>query len=1092
MSVATARAFGVRVVVASALALGALAAPAGLAAQGVTTGAVRGRVTDTSGQPLAGVNIQVINAQTGARFGAATNASGTFFVPNVLVGMYTVEARIIGYRPGRKVEVSVNLGLVAEANLQLEAATIEVAAIEVTGRFDNDLLAPSRTGPVATVSENLIQNLPSINRNFTDFTNTSSLVNSNSIAGQADRYNSLQIDGGSNSDLFGLNSSRGIPGGANNSRPLSVEAVEQYQVLIAPFDVRQGGFTGGLVNAVTRSGTNTFHGSLFGYYQDQGIVGKDSLGNSASEFDLRYYGFSLGGPIIRDRLHFFTAAEWRQSEQPFGGIVIGSDTTGGADSVGVGIRRATADRVRNYAINTLGWDPGDYGRPTIPNPDQNIFAKLTAQIGERGQAELSYNYVRSNNDVLTHDPTGANPTRLREGYQYDQSGYDRASRTDSWRGRLNTPFGSRYTNELIVSYNTINDERELANRRSLLIVGADRRNTSATCNPLAVPAVTTGCPTTFLALGGERFSHANLLDQKVLEIADNLTVDLGAHVMTIGGRYERFQFLNVFFPASLGAWFFADTTALFNQTPSRYELALPGVYVDSVNGRTDGPIADFTFSQTGLYLQDQWRPTRNLTMTIGLRADFTSLPAPAYNRAIDSAIVTTGPNAGGYFGVRTDNVPTDALLLSPRLGLNLDVYGDGSLMVRGGLGVFSGRTPYVWASNAYTNTGLEQVQLTCTNITGIPTFTDDPDNQPTACPTGGLAAATPAIVYFDSNFKLPQNFRASLGFDHRLPWNMVGTFDALYTRALNQFILEDVNLIAGGVSTGEGNRQLYGTLSGTSSTATPRRATAAARDVLRQFNSNEDWSVALTFQLNKRFSDNLEFSAGYTWSQSWDLISPTSDISNSLLNFSTLDGTFADRDLTRSFFDQPHSVRLSGTAGLPYGVRFSMFYRGYSGRPYAYRYSSDVNADGFSGNDLFYVPLNQQDISLATPSQWSQLDAFINGEACLREQRGRIMERNSCRNPWQGFVDARVAKTFTFFRGQSVEVAADMFNLLAFLGVGGQIRETSGFETQTIASLSRYDSALRRGVYSLALPVRNRVSVNASRWKLQLGARYAF
>jgi hypothetical protein len=1092
MSVATARGFGVRVVVALALALGALASPAGLAAQGVTTGAVRGRVTDTSGQPIAGVNVQVVNAQTGARFGATTNASGTFFIPNVLVGMYTVEARIIGYRPGRKVEVSVNLGLVADASLQLEPATVEVAAIEVTGRFDNDLLAPSRTGPVASVSENLIQNLPSINRNFTDFTNTSSLVNSNSIAGQADRYNSLQIDGGSNSDLFGLNSSRGIPGGANRSRPLSVEAVEQYQILIAPFDVRQGGFTGGLVNAVTRSGTNQFHGSVFGYYQDQGIVGKDSLGNSASDFDLRYYGFSLGGPIVRDRLHFFTAAEWRQSETPFSGIVIGTDTTNGADSVGVGIRRATAERVRSFAINTLGWDPGDYGRPIIPNPDQNFFAKLTAQIGARGQAELSYNYVRSNADVLVHDPTGANPTRLREGYQYDQSGYDRASATDSWRGRLNTPFGGRYTNELIVSRNTINDERQMGNRRPVLIVGADRRNTAAACAPLGSPVVTTGCPTTFLALGGERFSHANLLDQNVLEIADNLTIDLGAHVVTVGGRYERFKFLNVFFPASLGAWFFADTTAFFNRTPSRYELALPGSYVDSVNGRTDGPIADFTFNQTAFYLQDNWRPSRGLTMTLGLRADFTSLPAPAYNPRIDSALVIRGPNAGKLFGVRTDNIPTDALLISPRLGVNYDVNGDGSFMLRGGVGVFSGRTPYVWASNAYTNTGLEQVQLTCTVTTGIPTFTDDPDNQPTACPTGGLAAATPAIVYFDTDFKLPQNLRASLGLDYKLPWDMVGSFDALYTRALNQFILEDVNLVPGGIAIGEANRQMYGTMSGTSSTATPRRATAAARDVLRQFNSNEDWSVALTFQLNKRFSDNLEFAAGYTWSRSMDLISPTSDISNSLLNFSTLDGTFASRNLARSFFDQPHSVRVSGTAGLPYGLRFSMFYRGFSGRPYAYRYSSDVNADGFSGNDLFYVPLNAQDISLATPSQYGQLDAFINGEPCLREQRGRIMERNSCRNPWQGFIDARLAKTFSTFRGQSIEVAADMFNLLSFLGVGGQVRETSSFETQTIASLSRYDNSLGRGVYNLALPVRNRVDVSASRWKLQLGARYAF
>src|SRR5205085_12078003 len=224
---------------------------------------------------------------------------------------------------------------------------------------------------------------------------------------------------------------------------------------------------------------------------------------------------------------------------------------------------------------------------------------------------------------------------------------------------------------------------------------------------------------------------------------------------------------------------------------------------------------------------------------------------------------------------------------------------------------------------------------------------------------GGAAtvtAASPAIVYFDKNFKLPQVFRASLGADHQLPWGMIGSFDGIYTRSLNQFLLEDVNLVPGGTSTGEGNRAMYGTISGTSSTATPRRATTVARDVLRQFNSNQDYSYSLTGQVNKQFSNGLEFGVSYTFSHSYDLISATSDISNSNLNFSTLDGTFASRNLRPSFFDIPHSVRISGTTNLPYGVRFSLFYTGQSGRPYAWRYGSDVNADGFSGNDLIYVP----------------------------------------------------------------------------------------------------------------------------------------
>lgn len=1082
MSVVTARAFGVRtglaILVSAVLGLG-LTAKAG--AQGVTTGAVRGRVLDTSGQPVVGSTVVLTNRNSGSRYLGSTSANGSYFIANVVIGPYMLQARAIGFRPAGRSDVVVNLGQVTEIELRLEPATIEVEAITTTGVAENTLLAPSRTGPIAVVDSNLIKNLPSLNRNFLDFSRTSSLVNGSSIAGQSDRFNQLQIDGGSNGDLFGLNSSGGVPGGRNNSRPLSMEAVQEVQVLIAPFDVRQGGFTGGLINAVTKSGSNEFHGSAFYSLQDDALVGKDSAGTAAGEFSLGYYGFSVGGPIIRDRLHFFAAGEWRRQEQPFGGnVVIGTDTTGGLDSVGVGIRNATAQRVRDYTTTTHGFDPGAFGRPTIPNPDQNIFAKLSMQLGSRSQAELSYNRVRSNVAVLVHDPTGANPTRLREGYQYDASGYGNASQTNGMRGRLNTPIGSRLTNELIVSYNALKDEREMGSRRPVIIVGADRR------------ATPTANPTTFLAIGGERFSHANLLEQNILEIANNLTIDLGNHNVTVGGRIERFNFLNVFFPASLGAWFFPDTTAYFTNAPTRYERALPASAIDTL-GRTDGPIADFVFSQYGFYAQDAFRPSRGLTLTFGLRLDVTGLPQPTYNTRIDSAAVTVGPNAGGLFGVRTDNRPTNALLISPRFGFNYDPHGDRSTVVRGGAGIFSGRTPYVWASNAFTNTGLEQTQLTCTTTTGLPTFTVDPDNQPSACPTGGLTTTTPSIVFFDKDFKLPQNLRLSLGVDRRLPWGVLGTVDGLYTRAINQFLLEDVNLVPGGTSTGEGNRQLYGTLSGTSSTATPRRATTAARDVLRQFNSNEDYSYSVTFGLNKSFSNSMQFTASYTFAHAYDLISGTSDISNSLLNFSTLDGTFTNRDLTPSLWDIPHSIRFSGSANIPWGVRVSLFYTGNSGRPYTYRYGSDVNADGFNGNDLLYVPLNQGDISLNNPAQYPLLDAYINNEPCLREARGTTIKRGACRNPWRSFVDARAVKSFNTIRGQSVEVSASMFNLLSFLGIGGKIYNVTGFENTPLLNLARYSAALGRGVYNLALPSQLKFQdVNASRWKLELGARYIF
>lgn len=1039
--------FGVSLVIAGAL-----------HAQGVTTGAVRGRVTDQQGAPIGGSSLQLVNRSSGLRFFGTTNAQGAYFVPNVIVGPYRIEARAIGYRPSARNDLVVVLGQSAEADFQLEAAAIEVEAISVTGEED-PLLSSSRTGSTSFVSERLIDNLPSLNRNFIDFIQTAPQVVGTSVAGQNNRFNNIQIDGGVNNDLFGLAAS-GTPGGQANARPISVEAVREFQVLIAPFDVRQGGFTGGLINAVTRSGTNRLSGSLFAYHQNESFVGKDSAGNKAAEFSQTQYGLTAGGPIIRDRLHFFTSFDLSRRNTPFAGQAIGSDPTGGLDSVNVGITGATAEAVRQIAINQYGFDPGGFRSPVIKNPDTNIFLKLTGQAGARGQFELSFNRVSASDYNLIRNSTA---TGFRDGYQLSESGYNFESVTNTLRGRLNTPFGRGLTNELLVAYQTVRDERALPNRRPLIFVGGERAGTN-------------------VAIGADRFSHANQLDQDIIEITDNLTIDMGRHTVTVGTHNEFFSFFNVFFPGSLGIWSFADTAAFRAGTPTRYEIALPGAQ------RPDGPVADFSVAQLGAYVQDQFRPNSRLTLTFGLRLDLPSLPDPVYNGNMDTLNATAGPRAGQPFGIRTDQAPTSSVLWSPRIGFNYDVAGDGSMAVRGGIGIFSGRPPYVWVSNAYANTGLEQASLVCTGA-NVPVFTADVANQPTTCGAGAVAPV-PSIVFYEEGFRFPQTFRLALGLDRRLPWGMAAAVDFLYTRTLNSYFLNDVNLIEGGTSLGEGGRRLYGTMSGTGSS--PRRQFSGARDVIGNFNENQDYQWSLTGELNKRFSDGLEFKAGYSYSQTRDLISMTSSITSSNLRFATLDGLLDDRNLARSAFDRPHKLSVSVSADIPYGFRGSLIYTGQSGSPYAYTVSNDANGDGLGGNDLVYVPLHSSDILLSNPAQFSQLESYIQSEPCLREQRGRVMERNSCRNPWQSFVNARVAKTFTTIRLQQIELTADVFNLLALLGVGGKIKETSFFEGNSLLFRTGYSAATGRGIYSLNTLQRERVNVNASRWRLMLGATYRF
>ncbi|HKC39991.1 MAG TPA: TonB-dependent receptor, partial [Gemmatimonadales bacterium] len=744
---------------AAALVLAFLAPVRPAAAQGVTSGAVIGTVTDDAGAGVTGATLTLTNSSTGQRYTGQGRADGRFMFENVQVGgPYILEARALGFSPGRSDGFTVRLGERRAVDLKLQRAAVELAGVTITGDA-NPVMSASRTGAQSFVSESALARLPSLSRNFTDFIQTvpqvvSANVPGATVGGQNNRFNNVQVDGGVNNDVFGLAAS-GTPGGQANAHPISVEAVKEYQVLIAPFDVRQGSFAGGLINAVTKSGTNVYHGSIFGFLQNEGLVGHrlDTLTNTA--FYQRQYGATVSGPIIRDRLQFLLVTDQQARAAPFSGTSIGSDTTGGKDSLNIGIRRATAERVENTLINNTayGFNPGSFLAPSLANPDKNYFGKLTAQLATNNQLELSYNYVKASSDQFTRNPT---QTGFRDGYQLSQSGYVQANITNTMRAKLATQLSGGMSNELLVSSNRIRDHRELPTRVPLIFVAGDRTGTN-------------------IAAGAERFSHDNLLNQDIFEVTDNFTVPVGAqHVLTIGTHNEFFHFVNHFFPASLGVWSFASAGALDSVRPGRYEIALPL--------RPGGPNTDFHVKQWGGYAQDRWSPTPRLTVTLGLRVDIPVMDKPRQNTA--AALVDT-------LNVNTGAFPSGNTMWSPRVGFNYDLSGDGETRLRGGVGVFSGRPPYVWISNAFGNTGLEQATLVCDNGPGgfagtnangastldsVPGFRINPDSQPTSCRGGlGAAASASSVVFFDPTFKFPQNLKVALGLDHQLPAGIVGT-----------------------------------------------------------------------------------------------------------------------------------------------------------------------------------------------------------------------------------------------------------------------------------------------------------------------------
>jgi hypothetical protein len=1048
---------------------GLVLAPAAVSAQGVTTGAIRGTVIDESGSPVAGAVLTLVNNSTGFRTTATTRPNGRFGIENVTPGgPFTLTARAIGFAPLVQDGIRVSLGQVVTLNLTATRAVVELADLTVTAA-GNPLLSRSRTGAAAFVSDSLIQRLPSLTRSFTSLIATSPLVNGTSVAGQNNRYNNIQIDGGVNNDLFGLGST-GTPGGQVNSRPISLEAVKEFQVLIAPFDVRQGGFTGGLINAVTKSGTNEFHGSAFGFRQseafaretvDRGPLGEDVL----NKFTENQYGGSLSGPIIKDRLHFFAAFERKERSSPFSGYLQGDDAV---DEAAFGVTQALADSVAAWSSANLV-DAGTAGQVNRDTPDQDIFAKVNAQLNDRNQLEASFNSVSASDGSLIRSSSFSG---YRSGFELGNAGYTINNTSRTGRLRLNSALGDRYTNELLVGYQRIRDRRNPGMNTPLIFVG-------------------TGSA---IAIGAERFSHGNELDQDVWELSDNLTIAMNDHVVTVGTHNEFFKFRNNFFPGSYGVWGFEDAQALYAGTPNHYEIALPL--------RPGGPEATFSVNQVGAYIQDVWNVNPKLSLTFGVRVDKPLLPTKPDANPDLAAIDFTHVNLG-VVGT-TDKAVTDdfstSMLLSPRFGFNYDVNGDRSTVVRGGFGIFSGRPPYVWVANAYANSGLTQTTLVC-NGSASPTFVTDIASQPTSCAGGGTASPpTPSIVYFDPGFKFPQTMRAALGLDHQLPWGMLGSVDLLYTRTLNQFYLNDIN-IEGVQSTeaGEGGRLQYGVAgtpngSGIASRISPKRISSGYRDVIRQSNASGDRSISATFQVDKRFSDALSFNAGYTYSQTKDRQCMTSSISNSNMRFAVLQGPLDDRDLATSCFDRPHSIALTGIFNVAYGFKASLTYNGSSSTPFTYTVNDDANGDGFSGNDPIYVPTDASDITLRDPDDWDELNAYIADEPCLNEARGTLLGRNTCRGPWVSFINARISKVFRTLRGQSFEINLDIFNLPNLIKSSwGVNRSTTGFENQAILSQTGYDVANQRGEYTTRnLSQKDGVVASWSRYQLMLSGRYIF
>ena len=1047
----------------------------GVGAQGVTSAAVRGRVVDSNGQPVVGATVILTNTSTGETYRSTSRSEGRYSIENVAVGgPYAIEARRIGFQPETRTGFILRLGQGLNLDLTLQPSAVQLSEIVVTAEEQDPLVAESRTGATALISDTAVSRLPTLNRNFTDFVVTAPQVTSAggvSIGGGHRKMNNIQIDGVSDNDLFGLGAT-GQPGGQVGAKSITLEAVKEFQVLVAPFDIRQGGFAGGLVNAVTKRGTNTFHGSAFWYFQDDALV-RDSLPANGVVFgDYRQHqrGFSIGGPIVRDRVHFFFAGEWQRRQVPIGGPTIGRETP---DDVGI---TATDAQTLVTTLQGFGVDPGSFSEVPIDTPNRNIFGRVDIQLDDNNQLTIRHNHVHASNENLSHS-TGR--------YRLTSNGYAFRSNTNSTALQLNSTLGGgKFFNELRLGYNVTNDIRRPNQPFPQIDV-----ETSAVINGLTRNGE--------FRVGAEQFSQLNSLDQYVFEITDDFTIPTGDHTLTFGTHNEFISFNNKFFHSSIGVWQFDSLADLQAGTASSFFRQIP---FDPARG---APIAEWNVNQLGLYAQDQWRPNSRLQITAGLRIDVPIITDnPVRNQAVEAP-----------FGIRTNDMPSGNIHWSPRAGFNYDVRGDRSTIVRGGLGVFTGRPAYVWLSNAFTNTGREVQQVSCRASSGnMPVFTADPNNQPMACAGGGgVFAPTSQINVFTSDFRFPQVFKASLAVDQRLPYGLLGTAEFLYTYGINSIRQRELNIPQTPIGTNAEGRLMFGT--GDSRGGGAQRVDPAFTQVLLHSNRSGDRTYQLTLQLQKVFSQGFEMNASYTHSDVKDYTSLTSSIATSNFGFHPVSrgGNPNDVPLSKSWFDIPDKITVSGTVNIPIPsapTALTLLYVGQSGQPYTWTVDGDANGDGYEGpgisrrnNDIVYVPLaDGSDFTGENPNDFTDYNAFIQSESCLREARGSIPERNTCRNPWSDRVDAslRVSLGNTFGGAQrhNLTFVADVFNLLNLLNSDwGTVRAVTFNQTRELLDFRGFDAVNNRPIYRFAGPsIDSKASVSdlRSRWRAQFGLRYDF
>lgn len=1079
----------------------------------VTTSSITGYVKSDKGEPLDGATITAVHVPSGTKYATISKKDGNFTIPNTRIGgPYTITAEYVGYAPQTIEDVQLNLGQSYSAQFELSQKASVLSEITISGLGRPTVV---KTGASTILNAKQIATLPSISRSITDFTRLTPQANGTNFAGQDGRYNNLKIDGANLNNNFGL-SSDPLPGGG--ASPISIESFDEISVNIAPFDVRQSGFTGAGLNVTTKSGTNTFHGSAYGFYRDQSFNGKYAGGKELTPTPSKnkIYGATIGGPIIKNKLFFFANAEWENAEVPnaVSYVPAGSSASGTTSASPID----SLNKFRDILKTKYGYEAGVYdNRPNYVTKNRKVLGKIDWNINDKHRLVLKYSDFKGSDQsplnsssvpngggfTITDPKTGKtkgpssrlpNNRNGTESIGFSNSDYATDHIVQSATLELNSNFNSRISNQLLLTYTHINDKR---NSPGGMFPTIEIFNADGTVDGV-------GQYENYMSAGTDPFTRNNEVVNNIASITDNFTYFAGRHTLLAGVNYEYQKVGNAFMQGSEGYFIY--------NTLHEFEIDAPPAFYaytySLVPGQPKVFSADLKIGQLGVYVQDEFNINPNFKLTFGVRADVpTYLDKPIENPAI-TALKWPGED-GETVSYSTGQWPKAKVLFSPRAGFRWKVPTEKGMVIRGGAGIFTGKIPFVFLTNMPSNSGVYQNGVVVKNKADLANykFNPDPDAYIGNFPTEVTPIAPSAFVVIDPDFKFPQVFRTNLGVDKQLGNGFVATGDLIYTKSVNAVKMRNLNLTKPtGTLTGLDNRPYYP--AGSSS----KIYSNLGEEIVLE-NTKKGYAFSATAQISKMARKGFYGSLAYTYSLSTEISPNPGSRATSAWESIANRGTPNDEELYYSSYAIPHRIVGNISYRLEYANHFattiSLFYEGANASNYSYIVGGDINRDGNNNSDLMYIYAKGSDVpfvangTITVEQQQEAYDKFVASSPYLSSHKGQYAERNSALTPWFNRVDARLLQDFYIKTGttrHTLQFIVDVINLpnlinrdwgirkqytvnnpLTLKGVGTDGRPTFNMSTQKVDNVTvpRTDAF-------------EKVQSFSTTWGMQLGLKYTF